>query len=207
MIGSGATGAQVASAVFNAFGAHVQLFEAGPRILATEEPEVSAAVAQAFREHGVVVHEGFGAIQSFQPSAAGVGMTWTRDGVAHDAEAAVVVMAVGWAANTAELNLAAAGVETDGRGFVAVDAHLATSAPHIFAAGDVTGRRMLVPQAQQAGFVAATNAIQGPSLTADHEINPIGSFTDPEYAQVRAGGSPGARRPRRRGRDRGLRRQ
>ena len=186
VVGSGATGAQVAS-VFNAFGAHVELFEVGPRILPTEEPEVSAAVAQAFREHGVVVHEGFGAIQAFEPSAAGVRMTWTKDGVAQDAEAAVVVVAVGWVANTAGLDLAAAGVETDARGFVAVDAHQATSVAHIYAAGDVTGHRMLVPQAQQAGFVAATNATQGQSLTADHPVNPIGSFTDPEYAQVGLG--------------------
>jgi pyruvate/2-oxoglutarate dehydrogenase complex dihydrolipoamide dehydrogenase (E3) component len=186
VIGSGATGAQVAS-VFNAFGAHVELFEVGPRILPTEEPEVSAAVAQTFREHGVVVHEGFGAITSFEPSAGGVRMTWAKDGVPHDAEAAVAVVAVGWTANTQGLDLAAAGVATDARGFVAVDPRQATSVAHIYAAGDVTGRRMLVPQAQQAGFVAATNAILGQSLTADHPVNPIGSFTDPEYAQVGLG--------------------
>ena len=186
VIGSGATGAQVAS-VFNAFGTQVQLFEAGPRILSTEEPAVSAAVAAAFRERGIVVHEGFGAIQSFEPSSAGVRMTWTKNGVTHDAEAAVVVVAVGWAANTAGLDLAAAGVETDGRGFVTVDAHQATTAPHVFAAGDVTGRRMLVPQAQQSGFVAATNAVQGPTIRSAQEINPVGSFTDPEYAQVGLG--------------------
>ena len=70
-------------------------------------------------------------------------------------------MAVGWTADTAGLDLATAGVETDPRGFVRVDAHLRTSAPHIFAAGDVTGRLMLVPQALQDGFVAATNAVRG----------------------------------------------
>ena len=72
---------------------------------------------------------------------------------------------MGWTADTAALNLAAGGVETDPRGFVRVDAHLRTSAPHVFAAGDVTGRLMLVPQAMQDGFVAATNAVRGP-LTA-----------------------------------------
>ena len=64
-------------------------------------------------------------------------------------------------ADTAALGLANAGVETDPRGYVRVDSHLQTSAPHIFAAGDITGRLMLVPQALQDGVVAATNAVTG----------------------------------------------
>ena len=59
-----------------------------------------------------------------------------------------------------------------------------TSTPHIFAAGDVTGRLMLVPQAIQDGFAAATNAVLGPTTPLSDPVTPIGSFTDPEYAQV-----------------------
>ena len=95
-----------------------------------------------------------------------------------------MVVAVGWVADTAGLNLATAGVETDPRGFVRVDAYLRTSAPHVFAAGDITGRLMLVPQAIQDGFVAATNAVRGATTTLGDQVSPIGSFTDPEYAQV-----------------------
>src|SRR5262249_23200010 len=58
-----------------------------------------------------------------------------------------------------------------------------TSAPHIFAAGDVTGGLLLVPQALQEGFVAGTNAVMGVTTLPAAPI-PIGSFTDPEYAQV-----------------------
>ena len=94
------------------------------------------------------------------------------------------VAAVGWAADTAGLHLSAAGVEVDKRGFVRVDGYLQSSAPHIFAAGDVTGRMMLVPQAIQDGFVAATNAVRGAKMIAGSPVNPIGSFTDPEYAHV-----------------------
>jgi dihydrolipoamide dehydrogenase len=43
---------------------------------------------------------------------------------------------------------------------------------------------MLVPQAIQDGFVAATNAVRGPTMTIGDPVSPIGSFTDPEYAQV-----------------------
>ena len=47
---------------------------------------------------------------------------------------------MGWVADTAQLNLAEVGVEVDARGSIKVDQFLRTSAPHIFAAGDVTGR-------------------------------------------------------------------
>ena len=106
--------------------------------------------------------------------------TDTRD----SAEAALAVVAVGWVADSAGLNLATAGVETDARGYVRVDSSLRTSAPHVYAAGDITGRLMLVPQAIQDGFVAATNAVRGATTTLGDLVSPIGSFTDPEYAQV-----------------------
>jgi pyruvate/2-oxoglutarate dehydrogenase complex dihydrolipoamide dehydrogenase (E3) component len=186
VIGAGATGAQVAS-IFDAFGSKVQLFQAGARILPTEEPEVSAAVAEGFRASGITVHEDFGVIEAFEPTPAGVRMIYGKDGVRSSAEAAVIVSAVGWSADTEALNLAVAGVETDARGFIAVDEHQRTSAPHVFAAGDITGGLLLVPQALQAGFAAATNAVSGEGATAASTVNPIGSFTDPEYAQVGLG--------------------
>lgn len=154
VIGAGATGTQVAS-IFNAFGARVYLFQAGPRILPTEDEDVSAAVAAAFRASGIVVHENFGEIESFERTPAGVRMIFSNDGVRDAKEAALAVVAVGWMANTGRLRLATAGVDTDHRGFVQVDAYLQTSAPHIFAAGDVTGHLLLVPQAIQEGFVAS----------------------------------------------------
>jgi pyruvate/2-oxoglutarate dehydrogenase complex dihydrolipoamide dehydrogenase (E3) component len=134
VVGGGATGAQVAS-IFKAFGTRVQLFEAGPRILATEDADVSAAVATAFRESGMVVRENFGAIESFERTANGVRMNFAKDGKRESAEAALVVVAVGWVADTPGLNLAAAGVELNARKFVQVDEYLRTSASHIIAAG------------------------------------------------------------------------
>ncbi|MFG3441518.1 dihydrolipoyl dehydrogenase family protein [Nonomuraea sp. NPDC047897] len=183
VIGAGATGVQVAS-IFAAFGSRVQLFQTGPRILPSEDEGVSAVVAEAFRERGMVVRENLDAIESFDRTPDGVRTHFSRDGVSDTTEAALVVVAVGWTADTAALDLAAAGVETDGRGFVRVDAYQRTSVPHIFAAGDVTGRLMLVPQAAQSGFVAATNAVRGPELPLWDQVSPVGSFTDPEYAGV-----------------------
>jgi dihydrolipoamide dehydrogenase len=183
VIGGGATGAQVAS-IFHGFGSRVHLFQSGPRILPTEDVDVSAAVAAAFRDSGIVVRENFGRIDSFEKTACGVRMNFSEGDVRESVEAALAVVAVGWMANTAGLSLETAGVAMDARGFVRVDEYLRTSSPHIFAAGDVTGRLMLVPQAIQDGFVAATNAVRGPTMQLGDQVSPIGSFTDPEYAQV-----------------------
>src|SRR5262249_7061268 len=96
VVGAGATGVQGAS-IFNAFGTRVQLFEAGPRILATEDEDVSAAASKAFRASGMVVKENFGTIESFEKTPAGIRMNFSKDGKRDGAEAALVVVAVGWA--------------------------------------------------------------------------------------------------------------
>jgi pyruvate/2-oxoglutarate dehydrogenase complex dihydrolipoamide dehydrogenase (E3) component len=183
VIGAGATGVQVAS-IFNAFGSRIQLFQTGPRILPNEDEDVSAAVAAAFRSANIAVHENFGTIEAFEKTQVGVRMIFSREGIQGSAEATLAVVAVGWVADTEGLSLATAGVETGHRGFITVDEYLQTSQSHIFAAGDVTGRLMLVPQAIRDGFVAATNAVRGSTMMIGDPVSPIGSFTDPEYAQV-----------------------
>ena len=183
VVGAGATGVQVAS-VFSELGSHVALFEAGPRILATEDEDVSRAMAAAFRAADIEVREGFGRIRGFESTPGGVRMVFEKDTLTESVEAKMAVAAIGWLADTAGLNLAAAGVETTERGYVRVDAQLRTSVPHVFAAGDITGRLMLVPNAAQDGYLAATNAVEDEGFTLSTPANPIGSFTDPEYAQV-----------------------
>jgi pyruvate/2-oxoglutarate dehydrogenase complex dihydrolipoamide dehydrogenase (E3) component len=128
VVGAGATGAQVAS-IFNAFGTRVQLFEAGPRILSTEDEDVAAAAATAFRNSGIAVRENFGIIESFEKTPTGIRMNFSKDGARDSAEAALVVVAVGWVADSAGLDLPAAGVELSQRKFVKVDEYLRTSAP------------------------------------------------------------------------------
>ena len=183
VVGAGSTGVQIAS-MFHAFGTRVELFEAGPHILPSEDEEVVAAVAGELRSSGVVVHERFGAIESFENTPAGVRMSY-RDGSGdRAAEAELAIVAAGWVADTAHLNLSAAGVVLEPHGSIKVNRFLQTSASHVYAAGDVTGRLMLVPGAIEDGFVAATNAVQGPTYPLPHLLTPSGSFTHPEYAQV-----------------------
>ncbi len=204
VVGAGATGVQVAS-IFNAFGSRVQLFQRGPRILPTEDADVSAAVAEAFRASGVAVHENLDRIDSFEKTPSGVRMNFTRNAAPEKAEAALVVVAIGWQANTEGLNLAAAGVETDDRGFVKVDSHLRTTAPHVFAAGDVIGGLLFVPAALQEGFVAATNAVCGATLTIGEPVDPDGQLHGPGVRAGRTHRGEGPRGARRCDRGRSLR--
>src|SRR5213594_3649946 len=71
------------------FGSEVQLFQAGPGILPTEDEDVSAAVAAAFRRAGIVVRESFGAIESFEKTPNGVRMNFAKDDRRENAEAAL----------------------------------------------------------------------------------------------------------------------
>jgi dihydrolipoamide dehydrogenase len=183
VIGAGATGVQLAS-IFNAFGSHVTLFEAAPRILMSEDEDVAAAVSEALTTSGIQVLENAGTIHRLEPCPAGVRLTYAHDGTPHHIEATITVVAAGWIANTAELNLPAAGVQSNPRGYVQVNAELRTTAPHIFAAGDVTGHVMVVHEAAREAYLAATNAVLGSTTALPAEVSPLGSFTDPEYASV-----------------------
>ena len=183
VIGAGATGVQVAS-IFNAFGSHVHLVEIAPRILMGEDEEVSGAVRAALAASGVRIVEDAGTIDRFEPSAAGVRLIHSAGGGQQSIDATLAVVAAGWVAATTGLNLNRAGVQTDRRGYVQVDTHLRTTAPHVFAAGDVTGRAMVVHEAVREGLVAATNAVLGPTTVLPSQVSPIGSFTDPEYASA-----------------------
>ena len=183
VIGAGATGVQVAS-IFNAFGSRVTLFEAAPRILMSEDQQVAAAMSTALQGAGVQILERAGTIERFEPCPDGVRLVYSRSGAQARVDAALAVVAVGWVANTDGLDLPAAGVRTDSRGYIQVDAQLRTSAPGIYAAGDVTGHLMVVHEAHREAYLAATNAILGRTDALPAEVSPLGSFTDPEYASV-----------------------
>ncbi len=183
VIGAGATGVQVAS-IFSAFGSRVHLIEIAPRILMSEDVEVSAAVRAALAASGVQVTEDAGTIDRFERCAAGVRLTHSASDGPHSIDATLAVVAAGWAAATAGLDLGRAGVQTGRRGYVQVDAHLRTTVPHVFAAGDITGHALIVHEAARQGLVAATNAVLGPTTVLSAQVSPIGSFTDPEYASA-----------------------
>ena len=94
-----------------------------------------------------------------------------------------LLVATGRKPNTAGLNLAAAGVDTNASGAIVVDDHLRTSQPHIFAAGDCTNAPQFVYVAAAAGTRAAIN-MTGSDAALDLSVVPAVVFTDPQVATV-----------------------
>jgi pyruvate/2-oxoglutarate dehydrogenase complex dihydrolipoamide dehydrogenase (E3) component len=183
VVGAAATGCQLAS-VFAAFGSRVSLLEVAPRILGGEDGVVSEGVAGVFSRRGIEILTGIGGVDRIDREGGLLRLSYTQNDETRVLETEAVVLAVGWPGNVDALNLAAAGVETR-RGYVAVDDCLMTSAPHVFAAGDLKGRMMLVQSANYEGSLAAENAVLGGEDRAyRHAIVPHGGFTDPEYGSV-----------------------
>jgi dihydrolipoamide dehydrogenase len=180
--GGAATGCQLAS-ILSTFCSQVTILELGPRLLGVEDEAISLEIEQAFRNRNIEVITGIGGIEQIEKQAKNLTLTYRMGDQFPKIEAEAVILSTGWLGNLDELNLAAAGVETNGR-YVIVDDALRTSAPHIFAAGDITGRMMLVQSASYEALQAAENAVLNGSRPEKHEIVPHGGFTDPEYGSV-----------------------
>ncbi len=182
IVGGAATGCQVASN-FAAFGSEVTILELAPRLLAIEDRAISEEVERGFTERGIQVITGIDGVQRINGQTDDLQLVYSRKEEEQKLSAEAVLLAVGWVGNVEGLNLEAAGVVVE-RGYVPANQHLQTSAPHIFAAGDITGRMMLVQSAGYEARIAAENAVLGPELRFEHQIVPHGGFTDPEYGSV-----------------------
>lgn len=182
IVGGAATGCQLA-AIFNAFGSQVTILDVAPRILAAEDSLVAQVMTDAFRRRGIAVVAGIGGIERIEQAAGELALIYKQGDAVATVQAVAVVLSTGWLGNLDGLNLAAAGVQTDGRYVVADDA-CRTSAPHIFACGDIDGRMMLVQSAGYEARIAAENAVLGGQGRKEYQIVPHGGFTNPEYASV-----------------------
>jgi pyruvate/2-oxoglutarate dehydrogenase complex dihydrolipoamide dehydrogenase (E3) component len=182
IVGGAATGCQLAS-IFAAFGAQVWLLDVAPRLLPGEDEAVSQGITEAFRRRGIEVLTAVGGIERVEQQDEDLRLFYSMEGQTSVLPLETVILAVGWPGNVDSLNLSAANVRNQ-RGTIEVDDSLRTSVPHIFAAGDITGRMMLVQSGSGEGGVAAENAVLGTERTYAHNVVPHGGFTDPEYASV-----------------------
>jgi pyruvate/2-oxoglutarate dehydrogenase complex dihydrolipoamide dehydrogenase (E3) component len=195
IVGGGATGCQLAS-IFNAFGSQVTLMDIAPRLLLTEDTLVAETVSDELAKHGINIIIGIETLVRIEAQDSHKQLIYRHQGKEESLSTDAVVLSVGWPGNINQLNLGAAGVDTE-RNYIKVDDYLQTSASHIYAAGDITGKMMLVQSAEAQARVAAENALLGVTRKADHKLIPHGGFTDPEYggiglteAQAREQGNP-----------------
>ena len=150
------------------------------RVAPGAEPEMRDVLRQAFSTYGITMVEEHAQTVEATPHGVAVSTVSGRR-----AEAARLLVATGRSPRTGGLGLDAAGVKTDGRGFVVVDDAQRTTNPLVFAAGDVTGGPQFVYVAAAQGRVAARNALgatgEAPARV-DYAGLPAVIFTRPQLA-------------------------
>jgi pyruvate/2-oxoglutarate dehydrogenase complex dihydrolipoamide dehydrogenase (E3) component len=181
VVGGADTGCQIAS-IFADFGVVVDVFEAGPVLVPAADRCVSAELIRAFRAQDMNVHTDT-RVEALGADGGAIGIDYRSGAATGHLIADAVFFAVGWPASISRLALEAAGVHATPAA-IGVDDYLRTNVEHIFAAGDVNGRSMVVQTARLEGRIAATNAVLGPTRHATYDVIPSGSFTDPEYGRV-----------------------
>lgn len=175
--------------MFHRFGTDVTIVERNPQLLAHGyEPEVGRAMGQVFAEEGIRVITR-ASVRSVRQHGQEIVATALVGGTERQYRAEKLLVATGRRPNTDAISIERAGVRMDGRGAVQVDAHLRTSVPHIFAAGDVIGRQhdsqMATPVGSRHGGIVGKNALSGEAMRAvDHRVIPRVIFTDPQVAVV-----------------------
>ncbi len=182
VIGGGPLGVEFAQ-MYAHFGTKVTLLQKARRILPREEPEVSELLQQHLEGDDIEIHNSTQLMKAERKGEeriiyASIKNRKTR----FDAEC--VLLATGRKPHTERLNLPAAGVRTDERGFVVTNELMQTSNPEAFAAGDVAGEPMLETIAAKEGATAAENALTGSRKKIDYTAIPHAVFTYPQVASV-----------------------
>jgi mercuric reductase len=183
VVGAGAVGLEFGQA-FARFGARVRIVDAAERIAPLADADASATLAAALRAEGIELATNVFVQRLRQEGDEVVATIAPRDGSEpYERRTQRVLLASGRVPNVEELDLKAAGVETTRSG-ITVDEHLRTSAPGVWAAGDVTAVAQFTPIAQYQARVAVADMFGQDAAAADYSVLPTAIFTDPELGSV-----------------------
>jgi len=164
-------------------GVKVTVVEAGPGLLGGVDPDLTKVVAKKLEKLGVPVLLKT-QVKGCKKSAQGIEVTLVPPGgpeAKHEFEVALVT--IGRTPNSENLGLEKAGLKTDSKGFLAVDAQRRTAVPHVYAIGDIAGQPLLAHKGSKEGIIAA-EAMAGMKVAYDVVAMPAVIFTDPEIATV-----------------------
>ena len=187
VIGSGVTGVEFVH-MFASFGAKVSLVVSRQQVLPGKDPEAAAILEDDFLSRGVRLLKGARATSIERVEGEdGNPRVIVRCDDGRVVESSHAVLAIGSVPNTDSLDLAAAGVEADSGGYVTINHHCVTNQPHIYAAGDVSGKLPLSSVASVQGrkvaeHVMGLHTVEHRHLDYDKAASAI--FTEPEIADV-----------------------
>jgi dihydrolipoamide dehydrogenase len=182
VIGSGVTGVEFVH-MFSSLGSQVTLIVSRQQVLPQKDAEVAAALEQELLARGVRLLKGARA-ESIERTDDGV-VVRCDDG--RSAEGSHALLAIGSIPNSDGLGLDTAGVKVDDAGYVVIDHHCVSSVPHIYAAGDVSGKLPLSSVAAMQGRKIAEHVMGLHTLNhrhLDYDKAASAIFTEPEIADV-----------------------
>jgi dihydrolipoamide dehydrogenase len=182
VIGAGAVGLEFAS-LYRSLGAEVTVLEALPRIAPLEDEDISKELGRAFRKRGIQAFAGT-RVQSIDAVGDAVKVVYEMAGASKTVTADVCLVAVGRGPVTDGLGAEQAGVELD-RGFVKVEGQLHTTAPHVWAVGDVAATPLQLAHVAFTEGIAVAERIAGIEVPEiDYAGIPRVTYCTPEVASV-----------------------
>jgi pyruvate/2-oxoglutarate dehydrogenase complex dihydrolipoamide dehydrogenase (E3) component len=188
VLGGGAIALEMAH-YLEGIGRKVTLIQRSAGLLVSMDPECGESVAKAFRHRRIEVFCGT-AVQKVERCEGGKRITFTHEGKTVVTEAEEILVATGRSPSTSGLALSAAGIETK-QGKVVINSNMQTTAPHIFAAGDVCSPLDIVHVAIQQGECSAQNAAallrkETLPVQVDYRLALFGVFCEPQVAAAGA---------------------
>lgn len=177
VLGGSVVGLELGQA-FLRLGAKVTIIELLPRLLPRDDEAIGETLKEILEQEGMRVLTG-----AKTEAVRHQNGRFRIDLGSETLEGDAVLVATGRRPNTAELDLAAAGVKTEKNGVIVIDDHMRTSVEHVYAAGDCTNLPQFVYVAAAAGTRAAINMMSG-EAALDLSTMPTVVFTDPQVATV-----------------------
>ena len=179
IVGAGAIGVEFAY-LYHTYGVVVTLVELLPRLVPTEDAEISQQLERSFSRSGINIMTGTG-VTGLEPGSDGLKVKVEKDGVEQSISCDKVLVAIGVQPNSDGLGLEELGIETS-RGNIQVNDHMATNVPGVFAIGDVTGKMALAHVATAQGVAAAEHIAGRETQALDYSLMPRATYCQPQIA-------------------------
>ncbi len=183
VLGGGYVGIEFAQ-MFRRFGSEVTVVQRGPQLLSREDTDVAEAVAEILHQDGVEVLLNTEAQGIRQDESGGIRLTVNEADGERTLSGSHLLVAAGRPPNTDLLNLEAAGVETDKRGFVEVNERLETNVPGVYALGDAKGGPAFTHVSYDDYRVIEGNLLNSENATITDRLVPYTVFIDPQLGRV-----------------------